>query len=145
MMTFALLLRTHLPDEPASFCLDSAFRRNDGTAPSTFETIFIRQIFYKTILDAFVKSPKSPFFVIPAKAGIQCFHRVTKSWTPFFNGVTTFYEFIILFVQKKIRYQACLITDLVSLFRVSVSLSGPVAWSCAPEGDATRTKVSLLR
>jgi hypothetical protein len=50
-------------------------------------------------IDAFVKSRKGPLFVIPAclcgarrqaKAGIQYFQRVTKTWTPFFNGVTTF-------------------------------------------------------
>jgi hypothetical protein len=32
--------------------------------------------------------------VIPAKAGIQCSQALTNSWTPFFNGVTTFYEII---------------------------------------------------
>jgi len=39
-----------------------------------------------------------PFSVIPAKAGIQSFHDIKRTWTPFlarlggFNGVTTFYE-----------------------------------------------------
>jgi hypothetical protein len=33
-----------------------------------------------------------PFSVIPAKAGIQSFHSVTKTWTPFFNGVTASQE-----------------------------------------------------
>jgi hypothetical protein len=61
---------------------------------SVFQLTGIRYHSVRNNFDAFVKSPKSPFFVIPAKAGIQCFHRVTKSWTPFFNGVTTFYEFI---------------------------------------------------
>jgi hypothetical protein len=32
--------------------------------------------------------------VIPAKAGIQCSQALKNSWTPFFNGVTTFYEII---------------------------------------------------
>ena len=27
-------------------------------------------------------------------AGIQCSQTLTNSWTPFFNGVTTFYEII---------------------------------------------------
>jgi len=52
--------------------------------------------------DDFVKSRKTLFFVIPAKAGIQSFQMVTdgldsgyriESGTSF-TGVTTFYEFI---------------------------------------------------
>jgi len=36
--------------------------------------------FYETIkVDGFVKSPKVPFFVIPAKAGIQSIQIVTKA------------------------------------------------------------------
>jgi hypothetical protein len=35
--------------------------------------------------DDLVKSPKSLFFVIPAKAGIQYFHRVTKNPDPVFQ------------------------------------------------------------
>jgi hypothetical protein len=35
--------------------------------------------------DDLVKSPKSLFFVIPAKAGIQYFHRVTKILYPVFQ------------------------------------------------------------
>jgi len=45
-------------------------------------------------LDDLVKSPFSPGFVIPAKAGIQCFQSVKNSWTPVFTGVTTFYDSI---------------------------------------------------
>jgi hypothetical protein len=66
-------------------------------------------------LNELVKSLKSAFFVIPADpgskpaldpgsspgqaliqgpGGIQHFQRVTKTWTPFFNGVTTFYRHI---------------------------------------------------
>ena len=36
-------------------------------------------------VDDLVKSPKSLFFVIPAKAGIQYFHRVTKNLDPVFQ------------------------------------------------------------
>jgi hypothetical protein len=36
-------------------------------------------------IDDLVKSPKSLFFVIPAKAGIQYFHRVTKNLDPVFQ------------------------------------------------------------
>jgi len=42
--------------------------------------------------DEFVKSRKTPFFVIPAEAGIQSNRGI---WTPAFAGVTalgTFYE-----------------------------------------------------
>jgi len=54
-------------------------------------------------LDAFVKSQKMSFFVIPAKAGIQSKQIVNHAkawfWTPSrhsagFSGVTTFYETI---------------------------------------------------
>ncbi|MBM4309100.1 MAG: hypothetical protein FJ123_20415 [Deltaproteobacteria bacterium] len=44
--------------------------------------------------DDLVKSPFIPGFVIPAKAGIQCFQSVKTSWTPVFTGVTTFYNSI---------------------------------------------------
>jgi hypothetical protein len=42
--------------------------------------------------DELVKSRKLPFYVIPAKAGIQSFQSVRRTWTPVFTGVTTFYE-----------------------------------------------------
>jgi len=45
-------------------------------------------------IDGLVKSRKYPVPVIPAQAGIQCSQQLTKTWTPFFNGVTTFYECI---------------------------------------------------
>ena len=48
------------------------------------------------ILDGFVKSPQIPFFVIPAKAGIQSFQAVANHLDSGFTGVTTFYECIIL-------------------------------------------------
>jgi len=44
--------------------------------------------------DSFVKNRKTPFLVIPAKAGIQFFNCLQSFWTPVFTGVTTFYEFI---------------------------------------------------
>ena len=47
------------------------------------------------IFDELVESRKISFFVIPEKAGIQDYQLVTKSWTPAFAGVTTFYEAII--------------------------------------------------
>jgi len=54
--------------------------------------------------DKLVKSPKVPFSVIPAKAGIQCFQRVMTlsvlTWTPAFAGVTTFYETINFWTLK---------------------------------------------
>jgi hypothetical protein len=43
-------------------------------------------------VQAFVKSPKIPLFVILAKAGIQSFQVVADLWTPVFTGVTSFYE-----------------------------------------------------
>jgi hypothetical protein len=45
-------------------------------------------------VDGLAKSRKCSLSVIPAKAGIQCSQEVTNSWTPFFNGVTTFYEIV---------------------------------------------------
>ena len=52
--------------------------------------------FYESInTDAFVKSRKGPFFVIPAyEPESSIFKELQKTWTPFFNGVTTFYETI---------------------------------------------------
>jgi hypothetical protein len=45
--------------------------------------------------DAFVESRKGPFFVIPAyEPESSIFKELQKTWTPFFNGVTTFYDFI---------------------------------------------------
>jgi len=44
--------------------------------------------------DDIVKSRKTTFFVIPAKAGIQFFNWLQSFWTPVFTGVTTFYETI---------------------------------------------------
>jgi hypothetical protein len=44
------------------------------------------------ILDDLVKSPKSLFFVIPAKAGIQYFHRVTKNLDPVFQRGDDFFR-----------------------------------------------------
>jgi len=48
--------------------------------------------------DIFIRSSKSSFSVIPAKAGIQFFHRVANTWTPVTlsrrkpgTGVTTYY------------------------------------------------------
>ena len=55
----------------------------------------------RAAFDVFVKSPKSRFFVIPAPAPrggdklqpeSSIFIELQKTWTPFFNGVTTFYE-----------------------------------------------------
>ena len=48
-----------------------------------------------SIFDGLVKSQKTRLPVIPAKAGIQYIQSLKKFWTPFFNGVTTFYEWII--------------------------------------------------
>jgi len=39
--------------------------------------------------DRVLKSRKSFFPVIPAKAGIQCFNFSRILWTPVFTGVTT--------------------------------------------------------
>ena len=54
-------------------------------------------------LDELVKSRKTSFFVIPAKAGIQFIQLLTKALDSglsatgtVFTGVTTFYEFINL-------------------------------------------------
>jgi len=53
------------------------------------------------IFDEFVKSPKGPFFVIPAyEPESIIFKELQKTWTPFFNGVTTFYETINFCVTK---------------------------------------------
>jgi len=48
-------------------------------------------------MDAFAKSPKSPFLVIPAPHRVRdklqpesgTFIELQKTWTPSFNGVTT--------------------------------------------------------
>jgi len=62
--------------------------------------------------DDFVKSRKTPFFVIPAEAGTQSFQMVTdgldsgyriESGTSF-TGVTTFYEFINPVWKKVLNY-----------------------------------------
>jgi hypothetical protein len=45
-------------------------------------------------IDELVKSRKCVLSVIPARAGIQCSRALENSWTPFFNGVTTFCETI---------------------------------------------------
>jgi hypothetical protein len=41
--------------------------------------------FWNVKNDDLVKSPKNLFFVIPAKAGIQYFHRLTKNLNPVFQ------------------------------------------------------------
>ena len=48
------------------------------------------------IIDGLVKSPFSPLFVIPAKAGIQLFQLVLDSGFHRSDGFGTFYEFIII-------------------------------------------------
>jgi hypothetical protein len=49
------------------------------------------------MIDGLVKSPKGSFFVIPAyEPESSIFKELQKTWTPFFNGVTAFYEGIIL-------------------------------------------------
>jgi hypothetical protein len=51
--------------------------------------------------DDLVKSPKSLFFVIPAKAGIQYFHRVTKNLDPVFQRGDDFLRDRQLSLNKK--------------------------------------------
>jgi hypothetical protein len=46
------------------------------------------------MLCANAKGQQLLFSVIPAKAGIQSLHGITKTWTPFFNGVTACSETI---------------------------------------------------
>jgi hypothetical protein len=59
------------------------------------------------MFDGLAKSRKCILSVIPAKAGIQCSQALTNSWTPFFNGVTTFYEIInVSFSIKLVVFQA---------------------------------------
>jgi len=60
-------------------------------------------------MDGLVKSRKVPFFVIPAKAGIQSIKVLIKVLDsgacpgpdPGFTGVTTFYEFVNMDLLKK--------------------------------------------
>ena len=52
------------------------------------------------------KSRKCILSVIPANAGIQCSQEVTNSWTPLFNGVTTFCEIINLKQPKSLNEHA---------------------------------------
>jgi len=40
------------------------------------------------ISEKIVKNQDSPLFVIPAKAGSQCFRDLWEAWTPAFAGVT---------------------------------------------------------
>ena len=47
-------------------------------------------------LDGLVKSLKRLLSVIPAQAGIQSFRYLELPWIPVFTGMTTFYEFIII-------------------------------------------------
>jgi len=56
----------------------------------------------RLIFDELVKSRKTPFFVIPAKAGIQFFTWLQSFWTPVFTGVTTFYETINIVVTQNL-------------------------------------------
>ncbi|MFZ3055333.1 MAG: hypothetical protein WA098_01110 [Smithella sp.] len=44
--------------------------------------------------DGFVKSRFFPFFVIPAKAGIQLFQYVLDTGLHRYDGFSTFYDFI---------------------------------------------------
>jgi len=64
-------------------------------------------------IDGLVKSQEVSFFVIPAKAGIQSrkagFNQLQNLWTPFFNGVTTFYECIKIPVIKKEQRKSSLL------------------------------------
>jgi len=62
---------------------------------------FVQLNWRRIIIDELVKSRKTPFFVIPAKAGIQFFNWLQSFWTPpgldpGSTGVTTFYETIII-------------------------------------------------
>jgi len=52
-----------------------------------YQIIFMRggAYFMEMNFDAFVKSPKTPFSVIPAKAGIQYFQVVAKPLDPVFQ------------------------------------------------------------
>jgi tRNA-binding EMAP/Myf-like protein len=58
-----------------------------GTKQERKDPVEIRgkQALFVVNFDDLVKSPKSLFFVIPAKAGIQYFHRVTKNLDPVFQ------------------------------------------------------------
>jgi hypothetical protein len=53
-------------------------------------------------MDDLVKSRKCILFVIPAKAGIQSSQTLKNTWTPFFNGVTIFYEIIKMKLPRKL-------------------------------------------
>jgi hypothetical protein len=46
------------------------------------------------------RAPQAQVRTIDWRTGIQYFQRVTKIWTPFFNGATTFYETINIQVEK---------------------------------------------
>ena len=59
--------------------------------PKFLNSIILQSLNY----DKFVKSPFSPLFVIPAKAGIQLFQLVLDSGFHRSDGFWTFYEFII--------------------------------------------------
>ncbi len=55
------------------------------------------------IFDAFVRSQKTPNFVIPANAGISLFNKFDNHWTPVFTGETTFYEIIIFDITQNVK------------------------------------------
>jgi len=59
-----------------------------------FSKILLMPFYEEPKFDELVKSRKTPFFVIPAKAGIQFIQLVTKFLGSSFTGVTTFYETI---------------------------------------------------
>jgi hypothetical protein len=44
--------------------------------------------------ESLVRSRKSAFPGISVHTGIKFFNNLKRSWTPFFNGVTSFYDFI---------------------------------------------------
>ncbi len=52
------------------------------------------------MFDELVKSRLKPVFFIPVKAGIQFLKQLYLSWTPAFAGVTTFYELVMLEIER---------------------------------------------
>jgi len=54
------------------------------------------KILFHRNFDGLAKNQKRTRFVIPTKAGIQCFQQDTRFWIPTFAGMTTIFVVIIV-------------------------------------------------
>ena len=91
--TSNLALLIHENDELISIFATSIKTAKQNDKKLDNSTFLVRYSMFN--IDELVKSRKGPFFVIPAyEPESSIFKKLQKTWTPFFNGVTTFYDFI---------------------------------------------------